>query len=116
MKSSHFAVSENRIRSITVPPPNFNSDRMQACRATISASEPVRVADPVGAGDAFTAGLISGTLWGWPPRSIATLANEVGALVASRTGAMPRVADELIELRDRIAREHRIDARRTRNP
>ena len=77
---------------------------------------PVRVADAVGAGDAFTAALISGTLWGWPPRSIATLANEVGALVASRTGAMPRVADELIELRDRIAREHRIVARRTRNP
>lgn len=70
----------------------------------------VQVADAVGAGDAFTAGLISAILWGWPPRAIATLANEVGALVAGRTGAMPPIRDELTELRDRVARENRIDS------
>lgn len=70
----------------------------------------VRVADSVGAGDAFTAGLISGTLWGWPSRAIASLANETGAMVAARKSAMPPIRDELTALRRRIARQHGIDS------
>jgi fructokinase len=50
---------------------------------------PVRVADTVGAGDAFSAALIHGIGEGWPVGRIADFANRVGALVAGRDGAIP---------------------------
>ena len=58
----------------------------------------VEVADAVGAGDAFTAALISSQLRGWPIDSTAWFANRVGALVASRQGAMPALAEDLAGL------------------
>ena len=60
----------------------------------------VKVADAVGAGDAFTAALISGCLRGWPLPATARFANRVGALVASRPGAMPIITEELGALID----------------
>ena len=59
---------------------------------------PVQVADAVGAGDAFTAGLIFARLRGWPLASQATFTNQIGALVASRPGAMPVLRDEFARL------------------
>jgi fructokinase len=59
---------------------------------------PVRVADTVGAGDAFTAALIAARLRGWPLESQASFANAVGALVASRPGAMPILRKEFAQL------------------
>ena len=50
---------------------------------------PVDVADTVGAGDAFAAAFVHGLSFGWPLREIAKFANRVGALVASRHGAIP---------------------------
>jgi fructokinase len=58
----------------------------------------VEVADAVGAGDAFTAALISALLRGWRLATAAQFANEVGALVASRPGAMPSLRDEFAAL------------------
>jgi fructokinase len=58
----------------------------------------VQGADAVGAGDAFTAALACGILCDWPMPRIARVANEVGAIVASRTGAMPDVRDAYAEL------------------
>jgi fructokinase len=58
----------------------------------------VTVADAVGAGDAFTAALVWGLLRKWEPRAVAGFANEVGALVASRHGAMPALRDEFATL------------------
>jgi fructokinase len=58
----------------------------------------VDVIDAVGAGDAFTAALVSGLLWRWPLERVARFANEVGALVASRPGAMPQLRKEFPEL------------------
>jgi fructokinase len=49
----------------------------------------VQVADTVGAGDAFAAALIHGLGAGWGALEIADFANRVGALVASRSGAIP---------------------------
>ena len=49
----------------------------------------VDVADPVGAGDAFAAAFLHGVSSGWPAGKIAQFANRVGALVASRHGAIP---------------------------
>lgn len=66
-------------------------------------SDPVELADAVGAGDAFTAALTFATLQRWPLSNRARLANAIGGLVASRRGAMPSIADEAAAIRDRIA-------------
>jgi len=58
----------------------------------------VEVADAVGAGDAFTAAMIVARLRAWPLEAQAAFANRVGALVASRAGAMPCLRDELADL------------------
>lgn len=54
----------------------------------------VDVADAVGAGDAFTAALVSARLRGWTLGATAWFANHVGALVAGREGAMPDLEEE----------------------
>ena len=50
---------------------------------------PIEVADTVGAGDAFGAAFLHGVTQGWPADQIASFANRVGALVATRHGATP---------------------------
>ncbi len=50
---------------------------------------PVRVADTVGAGDAFAAAFVHGLESGWDVARIADFANRLAALVASRPGAIP---------------------------
>jgi len=49
----------------------------------------VDVADTVGAGDAFAAAFMHGLISRWSAPEIAAFANRVGALVASRHGAIP---------------------------
>jgi fructokinase len=49
----------------------------------------VDVADTVGAGDAFAAGLLHGVLTGMSHDQALALANRLGSLVASRPGALP---------------------------
>jgi fructokinase len=50
----------------------------------------VDVIDTVGAGDAFSAAFAHGFSANWKPAQIADFANRVGALVASRPGAIPQ--------------------------
>ncbi|MFY9741225.1 MAG: carbohydrate kinase, partial [Candidatus Sulfotelmatobacter sp.] len=54
----------------------------------------VKVADTVGAGDAFTAALVHGYLRGMSLAEINEKANRVGAWVASQSGAMPNIGRE----------------------
>jgi len=49
----------------------------------------VDVVDTVGAGDAFSAGFIKGYIEGLDPKDILKIANQLGALVASKRGAIP---------------------------
>ncbi|MCC6538010.1 MAG: carbohydrate kinase [Bryobacterales bacterium] len=49
----------------------------------------VKVADAVGAGDAFSAALVHGLAQGWDAARIGAFANRVGALVVSRPGGTP---------------------------
>lgn len=58
----------------------------------------VPAADPVGAGDAFTAALIFSRLQRWPLAMAARFCNLVAALVAGRRGAMPDVRRQLAEI------------------
>jgi fructokinase len=51
---------------------------------------PVKVADTIGAGDAFSAALLHGINAGWPTAQIADFANRIGAFVASRPGGTPK--------------------------
>jgi fructokinase len=61
----------------------------------------VKVADTVGAGDAFASGLIHGMDTGWPMERCARFANAVAALVASRSGAIPDwTVEEAVALMD----------------
>lgn len=56
----------------------------------------VKVADTVGAGDAFAAAFLHGYELGWPLDVVASTANRLGAIVASRQGATPAwTIDEL---------------------
>src|ERR1019366_5344062 len=50
---------------------------------------PVKVADTVGAGDAFAAAFLHGLAAGWSAARTGNFANRLGALVASRAGALP---------------------------
>ena len=54
-----------------------------------AAGHPVDVVDAVGAGDAFAAAFLHGLSLKWPAAQIASFANRIGALVASRHGAIP---------------------------
>lgn len=63
---------------------------------------PVEVADAVGAGDAFTAALISRRLLGWGWEQAALFANRVGGLVASQSGAMPVLKQEFEKISQEI--------------
>jgi fructokinase len=49
----------------------------------------VKVVDTIGAGDAFAAGLVHALSKSWSAAQAADFANRVGALVASRAGAIP---------------------------
>ncbi len=55
------------------------------------AGERVEVIDTVGAGDAFTAGLVCGVLEGMEVADAARLANRLAGRVAASRGGMPRV-------------------------
>ena len=50
---------------------------------------PVKVADTVGAGDAFAAAFLHGLDRNWPAARIGEFANRLGAIVASRQGGIP---------------------------
>lgn len=55
---------------------------------------PIQVADTVGAGDAFAAAFLHGLSQGWDAMAAGGFANRVGALVASRHGAIPEWSTE----------------------
>lgn len=59
---------------------------------------PIKVVDTVGAGDSFTAALVVALLQGRELPECGRIANAVGALVASRPGAMPPLREEFERL------------------
>ena len=58
---------------------------------------PVKVADTVGAGDAFAAAFLHGLGAGWSAARTGDFANRLGALVASRAGAVPEWSPRELE-------------------
>jgi fructokinase len=58
---------------------------------------PTRVVDTVGAGDAFTAGLVHAHLRGLGLETISQIANTCGSFVASQLGATPELPSALLQ-------------------
>jgi fructokinase len=59
-------------------------------------------ADAVGAGDACSAGMLVGWLLGMPVERVASLANHLGAYVASQAGATPELPSAIMALVDDV--------------
>ena len=57
----------------------------------------VKVADTVGAGDAFAAAFLHGLAAGWSAARTGDFANRLGSLVASRAGAVPEWSPSELE-------------------
>ena len=65
---------------------------------------PIKVADTIGAGDAFTAALTSYYLQGAPLRVLNEAGNRWGSWVASQSGGMPPLSEaQRIEIEETIA-------------
>ena len=74
----------------------------RAGQVTEIPGRPVKVADAVGAGDAFSAAFLAFWLRGRTPAEAAQRANELGAFVASQRGAVP---DYTADIRARLGLE-----------
>ena len=55
-------------------------------QSVLAPAYPIEVVDTVGAGDAFAAAIVAGTLESMPPRRLAYFANLVAALTCRGTG------------------------------
>lgn len=73
-------------------------------KAAVHPGFPCIVADTVGAGDAFTAAMVTYWLRGAPLTGVAAAANRLGCYVASQPGAMPEFPAGLREELDQLAR------------
>jgi len=82
-----------RLVAITLGPyGSFLMDRNGSFRHN---GYPVKVVDTIGAGDAFTAGLVHAYLQGATLEGISSVANRCGSFVASQSGATPEIPEEL---------------------
>jgi fructokinase len=70
-------------------------------RKSVHNGFPVRVADTVGAGDAFAAAVVVGMLRGHDIDAINEHANRVAAFVCSKRGATPELPDEIVDFNGR---------------
>ncbi len=66
-------------------------------------SPPIKVADTVGAGDAFTAAITFAHLNQWSAKTTATFANQIAASVAAQFGAMPTPDKDFIKAQTEAA-------------
>ncbi len=62
---------------------------------SIQKASPIKAADTIGAGDAFTAAMVHGMLRDWNVDQVNLFANKIGAYVASQKGAMPHLPEDL---------------------
>lgn len=76
--------------------PKNEPSNLQRHEGEPSPYNPLPNADPVGAGDSVGAAVTVGLLLNQPLSAIATWANAVGAYVAERPGATPKMPDRLV--------------------
>jgi fructokinase len=88
-ESARRLLSHHDLKLVCVTRGNSGSLLISADQCSEHAGIQVKVADTVGAGDAFTAALVHGYLRGTSLARINETANRVGAWVASQSGATP---------------------------
>jgi fructokinase len=89
-----------RLEAVCITRGGAGAIGVSATEVCEAAGIPIIVADTVGAGDAFTAGLIWSVLNSRPLRNTIPFANHLGALVASHPGAMPVLTSEIRTLKE----------------
>jgi len=87
--SARQLLSSYEVKLVCITRGNSGSLLVSAEECSEHSGFKVKVADTVGAGDAFTAALVHGYLRGTPLAQINETANRVGAWVASQSGATP---------------------------
>ena len=87
--SARLLLSMHNLKLVCVTRGDNGSLLISADQCSEHAGVKVKVADTVGAGDAFTATLVHGYLRGIPLAQVNETANRVGAWVASQFGATP---------------------------
>jgi fructokinase len=89
MDSAQHLLSMHDLKLVCITRGDGGSLLISANECSEHAGIKVKVADTVGAGDAFTAAMVHGYLRGSSLKQINESANRVGAWVASQPGAMP---------------------------
>jgi fructokinase len=89
MDSAQRLLSMHDLKLVCITRGDGGSLLISANECSEHAGIKVKVADTVGAGDAFTAAMVHGYLRGSSLKQINESANRVGAWVASQPGAMP---------------------------
>jgi fructokinase len=93
--STRRLLSAHDLKLVCVTRGGGGSLLMSACEHSEHPGFKVKVADTVGAGDAFTAAMVHGCLRGAALAQINETANRVGAWVASQAGATPALKQTL---------------------
>lgn len=79
-----------------------SSEQVEMPRATAIPGE----AHPVGAGDAFSAGILFGRSLGWPWRTTMELASKMGTWVTRHVSAIPRLSPQILEFAAQTTKTH----------
>ncbi|MEP7093795.1 MAG: carbohydrate kinase [Flavobacterium sp.] len=95
-ENMHFIAEKAKITAMCVTKGKHGALLMWEGQLYENGGYPVEVADTVGAGDSFLAALISSLLNGEAPQAAIDFACAVGALVASSSGANPKITWEQI--------------------
>jgi fructokinase len=90
-KSARRLLSLHNLKLVCITRGDAGSLLVSASEYSEHAGIKVKVADAVGAGDAFTAAMVHGYLRGAPLAQINEMSNRVGGWVASQSGATPAV-------------------------
>src|ERR1700722_8085737 len=90
--SARRLMSSHNLKLVCVTRGDAGSLLISADESSEHAGIKVKVADAIGAGDAFTAAMVHGYLRGTALKQINEMANRVGAWVSSQSGATPAVS------------------------
>ena len=102
LKFARQAIDQFNVKLVCVTRSNRGSVFVTTDQAIDIPGISVKVVDTIGAGDAFIAALIYARLNKWPMGKTAKFANNIGALVATKSGAMPVLKEEFEAIKSKI--------------
>jgi fructokinase len=90
-------ISNFELRSIALTKGSEGSILVALDKVSSLKPETISVVDTVGAGDAFTAGLVYGLLMDFEIEKINSIANLLASFICSKNGATPKLEEELLD-------------------